>query len=106
MASLKCKLTQANDLPSQSRSWKNYSSHEMNEKLAVFNEMNVKYLNDNCNVQEMWNVIETWIINACDEAAPLIDLQIKVKQQKKIAPICQVKNCKEEKPFEETKTKF
>ena len=34
MASLKCKLTQANDLPSQSRSWKNYSSHEMNEKLT------------------------------------------------------------------------
>ena len=106
MAALKSKLTQAEAVPPQSRSWKNYSSCEMNVKLSVFNEINVKYLYDNCNVQEMWNVIETWIIDACDEAAPLVDQLSKMKTKNLLPPIIKYKFNKRKNLLKKQKQNF
>ena len=75
-----------NDLLPQKRSWKNYSIARLNELLSVLNVMNVVSLSENCNVQEMWNVLETWITKACDEVAPLTDQPTGVRLKNDILP--------------------
>ena len=42
--------------PTQKRSWKDYSSLVLNELLSIFDAPTMLTLNENCNVQEMWNI--------------------------------------------------
>ena len=45
----------------------------LNELVSIFDALTVASLTENCNVQEMWNVMEFWITKACDSCAPLVD---------------------------------
>ena len=68
--------------PIQRRSWKDYSSLVLNELLSIFDALTVLSLNENCNVQEMWNILENWITKACDACAPLVNCSPQVGQKK------------------------
>ena len=72
--------------PPKKRLWKDYSVQTLNDQLAALYTPEVVSLSDNLNVQEVWNVYETWIVKACDKVAPLVDQPTGVRSKKVLLP--------------------